>query len=316
MALLFHVKARLKGKRKFSLIKLFKVFFILALAGSIYSLGVAISENIQVDRAIEAFKSRANGIYTEEVVLINGVEQTRRYYSVSRETSYELDDSRSVFQEPDHMHLGQKGDIFVSQDSPFPHIPVIHQFISYYFGGHAAIHTGEGNFVEAVGFPDEDESLWAIMTHPGNKPHDFSTVVGMSQTNYWLSPNYRDENDSSYKYFGPNYRKEFVGLRVKGVSQNQIDDAVEYASNQVGTSLYNFWFFLDMKYKFYCTDLVSRAYQHVMVPANKQREYSRALNDDGFITSVNDLILSKETYIIFYVEFKDDITHIYHLEDL
>ena len=316
MAFIFNVKTKQKRKIKFNILKIIKLFFILAFAGAIYSLGVAISENIQVDRAIEAFKSRANGIYTEEIVLINGIEQTRRYYSVPRETSYEIDDSRSVFQEPDRIHLGQKGDIFVAQDSPFPHIPVIHQFISYYFGGHAAIHTGEGTFVEAIGFPDEDESLWAIMTHPGNKPHDFSTVVGESQTNYWLHPKYRDENDRSFKYFGPNYRKEFVGLRVKNITLDQIDGAVDFARDQVGTSLYNFWFFLDMKYKYYCTDLVSRAYQHVMIPENKQREYARALNDDGFITSVNDLILSKDTYIIFYVEIRNQITHIYHLEDI
>ena len=313
---LWNASMKMKRKRKWNIIRFIKIFFILAISGAIYSLGVAISENIQVDRAIEAFKARAQGVYTEEVVTINGVEQTRRYYSVSRETSYELTDTRSVFQSIDRLELGKKGDIFVSQDSPFPHIPVIHQFISYYFGGHAAIHTGEGTFVEAIGFPDSDESLWDIMTHPGNQPHDFSTVVGVSQTNYWLNPNYRTTSDKSYPYFGRNYRKDFVGLRVKNITPSQIDGAVDFAMDQVGTSLYNFWFFLDMKYKYYCTDLVSRAYQDVMIPTHKQKLYSKALNDDGFITSVNDMILSNDTYIIFYVEIKNNITHIYHLEDM
>jgi hypothetical protein len=316
MMTILNATTKMKRKRKWTILRFVKIFFILAISGAIYSLGVAISENIQVNRAIEDFKARAQGVYIEEVVTIRGVEQTRRYYSVSRETSYELSDTRSVFQSIDRLALGQKGDIFVSQDSPFPHIPIIHQFISYYFGGHAAIHTGEGTFVEAVGFPDSDESLWDIMTHPGNKPHDYSTVTNVSQGNYWLDPTYRNSSDNAYPYFGRNYRKDFVGLRVRNVTSDQIDGAVDYAMDKVGTALYNFWFFLDMRYKYYCTDLVSRAYQDVMIPSHKQRLYSKALNDDGFITSVNDMILSKDTYIIFYVEIKDNITHIYHLEDM
>ena len=308
-------KIRKKLKFKIRILKILKVTLILLISGAIYSLGVAISENIQVNKAINDFKARANGIYTEQTLTLNGVEQIRRYYEVSRETSYELADSRSVFQDPSHIYLGQKGDIFVSQDSPFPSVPVIHQFISYYFGGHAAIHNGEGKFIEAVGFPDDDESLWDIMTHPGNEPHDYSTVMGVSSTNYWLNPAYRNESDPSYPYFGPNYRKDFVGLRVKDITSEQIDGAVQYAQNTVGVSLYNFWFFLDMEYKYYCTDLVSRAYQDVMVDPDDQRLYSKAMNDDGFITSVNDMILSDDTYITFYVEIKDGITHIYHLAD-
>ncbi|MDX9691560.1 MAG: YiiX/YebB-like N1pC/P60 family cysteine hydrolase [Acholeplasmataceae bacterium] len=316
MAILLNVKPRIKVKKLKKIFRVLKLIFILIIGGAVYSLGVAVSENVQVDQAIRAFKARSNGEYVEEIVMFGTTQQTRRYYSVSRETSYELADTRSVFQSTDRMHLGQKGDIFVSQDSPFPRIPVIHQFISYFFGGHAAIHTGEGNFVEAVGFPDDDESLWDIMTHPGNEPHDFSTVIGESQTNYWLNPAYRDENDPAYPYFGPNYRKDFVGLRVKDIELDQIDGAVDFAQDKVGKSLYNFWFFLDMTYKYYCTDLVSRAYQDVMIPRKDQKEYSRALNDDGFITSVNDMILSKDTYIVFYVEFKNDIAHIYYLEDV
>jgi hypothetical protein len=53
-----------------------------------------------------------------------------------------------------------------------------------------------------------------------------------------------------------------------------------------------------------------------MVPESEQTNYSKSLNDDGFITSVNDIILSEETYIAFYVEIIDDIVHIYYLEDV
>lgn len=157
--------------------------------------------------------------------------------------------------------------------------------------------------------------MWDIISHPGNEPHNYSVVVAETRTNYWLNPVYRSEGDPEYPYFGPNYRKDFVGLRVKDITSEQIDGAVDFANDKVGKSLYNFLFFLDMDYKFYCTDLVSRAYQDVMVEDSRQRNYSRALNDDRFITSVNDMILSDETYIIFYVENKDGITHIYHLAD-
>jgi hypothetical protein len=105
-------------------------------------------------------------------------------------------------------------------------------------------------------------------------------------------------------------------LRVKDITNDQIDQAVSYAADKADKALYNFLFFLDLKYKFYCTDLVSRAYQDALIPIEKQRDYSRALNDDGFITSVNDLVLSKYTYITAYVEIIDNITHIYYLKDI
>ncbi|MFA5526370.1 MAG: YiiX/YebB-like N1pC/P60 family cysteine hydrolase, partial [Acholeplasmataceae bacterium] len=145
---------------------------------------------------------------------------------------------------------------------------------------------------------------------------DYSATVSNSYTNYWMNPVYRSESDPEFPYYGTRYRNEFIGIRVKGITLEQIDGAVDYAQDKVGKNLYNFLFFLDMKYKYYCTDLVSRAYQSVMVEEDKQRSYSRALNDDRFITSVNDIILSDETYIIFYVEVIDDIWHIYYLEDL
>ncbi len=67
-----------------------------------------------------------------------------------------------------------------------------------------------------------------------------------------------------------------------------------------------------MENRYYCTDLVSRAYQDVMVEEDEQRECSRNLNDDGFITSVNDLILSKETYMTSYFEVIDEVAHVYY----
>ena len=239
-----------------------------------------------------------------------------RSHKVSRETYAELSDTRSVFYGSDRVYLGQKGDIFVSQKSPFPGIPVVHQWINFNFGGHAAIHNGNNRFIEAVGFPGPGETILDFIFHPGNQPHNFSATVNVTSSNYWLNPTFRYETDPDYKYYGNYYRNEFFGLRVKDVTPSQIDGAVNYANDKVDINLYNFTFALDMTYKFYCTDLVSRAYQSVIVDEKDQKNFSRALNDDHFITSVNDIILSKDTYLAFYVEIIGGIVHIYYLEDI
>ena len=110
--------------------------------------------------------------------------------------------------------------------------------------------------------------------------------------------------------------KNFFGLRVKNITEEQLQGVVAFGETANDTYLYNYLFFLDLKYKYYCTDFVSRAYQKQMTVEENQKNYSTVLNDDGFITSVNDLILSNDTYLIFYVEIIDEVVHIYHLEDI
>jgi hypothetical protein len=309
-------KTKTMRKRRFRVGRILKSFLVFILMAMVFSLGTAVSENVRSKRMIEDFKARGVFEYEETIQYHPGIFQTRRYYRVSRETSYELEDTRSVFYDGTRKFLGQKGDIFATHTSPFANLPLVHLFISYYYGGHAAINNGQNRFIEAVGFPDEDETLLDIILHPGNIPHDLSVTVSRSGSNYWLNPTYRTESDREYPYYGTRYRNEFVGLRVKGITDEELDGAVAYAQDKVDKALYNFLFFLNMEYKYYCTDLVSRAYQSVLVEESKQRNYSRALNDDRFITSVNDLMLSKQTYMIFYVEFIDEIAHIYYLEDM
>lgn len=305
-----------KTNRRFRIRTIFKVLLLLIIGAGVFTLGKAITKDILVNSEIQKFKDRAIFEYEEEFLYQVGVSQTRRYYKVPRETSYELNDTRSVFYTNSRKYLGQTGDIFMSQESPFPDQFLIHQFISYYFGGHAAIKNGSNQFIEAVGFPDDDESLLDIIRHPGDEPHDFSVTVNRTSGNYFLNPNHRTEFNPFYDDFGTYYRKEIIGVRVKDITEEQINGAVAYADDKVDKSLYNFLFFLDMNYKFYCTDLVSRAYQDVMVPKEEQKNYAKALNDDRFITSVNDIVLSDETYIAFYFEVIDDVVHIYYLEDM
>lgn len=309
-------KKKIKRNKKIRVLTFVKGFILLLLGAGIFTLGKAITKDILVNSEIRKFKNRAV-FETEEIYEYqSGLFQTRRYYKVPRETSFELSDERSAFYDDERKFLGQAGDIFLSQKSPFPTNPPIHLFISYYFGGHAAIKNESNGFIEAVGFPDEDETVLDIIRHPGNEPHDFSVTVNRNTRNYWLNPNFRGSSSEDYEAFGSYYRKEFIGVRVKDITEDQITGAIAYADDKVDKNLYNFLFFLDMDYKFYCTDLVSRAYQDVMVEPENQKNYAKALNDDRFITSVNDIVLSEDTYMIFYVEIKDDIVHIYYLEDI
>lgn len=310
------IKKKKKKMRRIRFKTFVKGFILLLLAAGIFTVGKAITKDILVKIEIRQFKNRAVFKYQEEFIYQAGVEQTRRYYEVPRETSFELEDDRSVFYDHTRKFLGQTGDIFLAQKSPFPDSIGVHQFVSYYFGGHAAIKNENNQFIEAVGFPDENETLLDIIRHPGDQPHDFSVTINRNSQNYWLNPRHRSTTSEHYPYFGTYYRKEFIGMRVKGVTEEQINGAVAFADEKVDKNLYNFLFFLDMTYKYYCTDLVSRAYQDVMVEEKDQKEYAQSLNDDGFITSVNDIVLSDDAYLIFYVEIKDDIVHIYYLEDI
>ncbi len=305
----------LKPINKIKLKTTLKWALIMIISAIVYSFGVAVSENQRMDKEVKEFIDRAVFEYEEDFEYIPGVFQTRRYYKVSRETSYELADTRSVFYDDTRKFLGQKGDMNATRLSPFPTAGIIDTFITYYFGGHVALNNGENQFIEAVGFPDDDETIFDIIFHPGDEPHDYSVTVSLAY-NYWLHPRFRSLEHPDAKIYGQMYRTEFIGLRVKNVTQEQIDGAVSYGMDKVDHNLYNFLIFMDMKYKFGCTDLVSRAYQHVLIEPEKQRNYAKALNDDGFITSVHDIILSKDTYITTYVEVIDEVVHIYYLEDI
>lgn len=291
----------------------FKVSTLVVITGLIYSLGGVIRLDAEAQDHIDAFVARATFEYEEARQLSYG-EEIRKYYSVSRET-VEKEDNRSVFTNASRDTLGQTGDIFVTRQSPFPYIPIIHEWITFYFGGHAAILDENNRLYEATGLGGSDTSMLEVMFHPGNEPHDLGVTTAYS-SNYWLNPYRRTENDRSYPYYGRYNRNEFLTLRVKDTTEEMRAGAVEFAKRTyTGQRLYNYTFFLDMKYKFYCTDLISRAYQDVLVPKEEQQVYSEALND-RFITSVNDLINAEETYISSYVKIENNIVHIYYLEDM
>ena len=296
-------------KIKKPLLRYIKTSALVIIAGLIYSLGGVVRLDMEAKQNIQNFISRAEETPSYEQN-INGY--TFEYYTVSRET-FELEDDRNVFHDNEKTKLGQTGDIIVTQQSPFPNIPIIHQWITFYFGGHASLVNENNKLYEATGIGSSN--IFEVMLFPGNKTHDFDISVTESN-NYWLNTNRRSESSSAYPYYGSFNRNEFLVLRVKDVTETQRLDAVRYAKNLYEKeALYNYTFFLDVQYKYYCTDMISRAYQDVMVPTQRQRGYAQALND-RFITSVNDLINSKDTYITSYISIKDTTVSIYYLEDI
>ncbi len=309
-------KRKVKRRKKSPIIRVLNILLIIVIGGIFYSFGVSSYENIQTNAEIEAFKARATFEIGVELEYYAGVYQKRVYHIVPRETSDELSDTRSVFYDQTHRYLGQNGDIFLTQQSPFPQSPLMNMFMTYYFGGHAAFKSDHNTFYEATGMVDTFDEVLQAIKDPGDGSTGADMFANETNTNYWLSPTFRTETNDQYPYFGNYYRTEFIGVRVKNITDETLIKLNDFGDQINDTALYNYLFFLDMKDKYYCTDLVSRAYQSAMVAEEDQKQYSTVLNDDGFITSVNDIILSSETYIIFYVEIIDDVVHIYHLEDI
>jgi hypothetical protein len=272
---------------------------------------------VKVNRYIAAFKERSTEEETITIIFNNDIKELRMYHPIERINDYEIDDTRSLFYTTkDEPFMGKKGDIFVTQESPFPNILGFHQLMSFFVGGHAALNNGNNQFIEAVGFPQDDESILDIISDPSDGTHAYSVGVRKSSINYWMLPDFRSENDVSYPYYGSYYREKFVVLRVKNISDDQLDQTMTYADQHLeNRSLYNFLFVIDTYNKFYCTDFISRSYRHGIDPNSSDKNYPITLNDNGFVTTVNDLIVSKDTYIAAYVENKDGIRHVYYLED-
>ncbi|AUD63797.1 hypothetical protein BK010_09415 [Tenericutes bacterium MO-XQ] len=277
-----------------------------------------IYQHVKVNTMITDFKSRSEVEEIKTVVFPNGTYEERMYHPIDRVNDNELSDKRDVFfDDVDHLYLGKKGDVFVTQESPFPNIFGFHQLMSFFVGGHAALNNGNNQFIEATGFPQADERIIDIIKDESEGTHDFSVGVNQSATNYWMLPDYRGENDPSYPYYGSYYREKFIVLRVKNLEEETLNKTMEYANKHLmNRSLYNFLFFLDTHNKFYCTDFISRSYRYGMQNENSDISYPLTLNDNGFVTTVNDLILSDDTYITAYVENRDNIRHIYYLSDV
>ena len=153
---------------------------------------------------------------------------------------------------------------------------ILRDFVEFYFGGHAAIVNGY-NVIETTGLNE-----------------DMSTNVVIRGDNDWLYP-YNTK------------RAEFIALKVKNASETDRIKAYENAESKLGEP-YNYSFIFNTKKSHYCTDLVSKSYYQV------SEEYD--LNEDEIAVTVQDLIVSSNTYIFLYKNQNLDGTYnIYYLDD-
>ena len=289
--------------------KIIFVFFVFCSVGITYTLAKAVGENHATDQMIATFIARAETL-PEEITTNYGY--TWNYFPIERIYDYEISDDRDIFYDDAKRELGQFGDILLTRQSAFKDIPLIHEFISYYFGGHTAFRDKGAGLYETTGLNIDFKTLTETISSPGYDSEIEGASVQHINSNYWFDP-------SASTQYAPFYRTEMMSVRVKGVTEIQLEAAKEYLDYQIlHKSLYNFLFWLDMDEKHYCTDLVSRAYQNAFYPLEEQKNYSRSLNDDGFITSVNDILLSRQTYLTSFtqVDIENECFNIYYLKDV
>lgn len=292
--------------------KVLKIVLFLIIAGLGYSLGIAVYENNEADDKIKEFISRG-----EHVSSVLYEDFTYNFYEVKREHDYEFDDKNVIYNDnPSSFNIGAKGDVLLTRQSPFPYAPGVHQFVSYFFGGHTAIVSGDNRIIQSTGMASGGVLNPNIIfkTIGKQEVNGDDDIVAEEAPNYFFNTNYRNEDDHSYNAYNKFYRTEIITIRVKNISSEAIDQVIDEAHKLVDKALYNYLFFLDYKNKYYCTDLISRVYSKV----NNRNDKRISLNDDGFITSANDIILSDDAYISLYwkVNLKLNEVGIYYLENM
>ncbi len=267
--------------------KLIRNLFILFVGFLIFLTGQTVAETIEIRKEINSFIKK--GEFQEDISIEGEIE----FYKVSRETYYSQEFARTPFFNDDLERPGSEGDLFVTREAPIPHLPGFYEFMTFYFGGHAAYVGPDNELYETYGFPDYDENILKVIFKGGRDTH-----VDIAD-NYFLEKSYRNEFDPNYEKYNGYYRNEWFGLRLKGITQDEIDQTTAFMNHLVDVKAqYNHLYIFNTKYKYYCTDMMSRAFA-IITNSNNKSKYN--LNRDGVAVTVNDLILSKDTYIAYYV---------------
>lgn len=256
--------------------KIFKRTFIYVLSILIISIIVFISngliEKIFVDKDIKSFIDRGEYVTT--------IDNTSYFKVVASED----EDGKNVFDINDiHQYIGTTGDIIVTNRNPLRYSKslilktIVGIFSKSMFIGHGTYNvTDDGAVLVEIDYSSSDKE---------------NNVVKYNQ-NTWVT----DDDGSPY----------IIGLRAKKINDNIKSKLLEYAKDNIGKK-YNISFIYN-KNKFYCTDLVSRAYKYSGIK----------INYDSLFTTGNDMIVSDETYIIFVrvkERGKEDKYKIYYLDE-
>lgn len=225
----------------------------------------AITKTVYSDILIEQFKNR--GIYQEE-------ESTERIKVFSIPSNEQRPTIQKVGRD---YYPGETGDIIITLQSELT-IPLIHNIVSFFAGGHAAIVLG--NYED---LKDKTDSMYTVESSGLNDDLNLA--------------------DTYYKQYWNEYPHPIIGLRVSTTEEERAK-VISRALALVGDP-YNYSFLFDTQNKSYCSDLVGKAYDSIGVNLNK----------DGFTTSIYDLLLSGETYMTYYRYFDNSgIEYIYYLD--
>lgn len=199
---------------------------------------------------------------------------TIKYYKIKSNDASSL----TFLSENNDSLPGANGDILVSVQQNTIH-PMVNGIISFYAGGHAAYIPGE--------FSDFDHNITENKTIEATETNGISTTCTVFDRTDWQ---------------GDKFFTEVIGLRVKLTEKQKLEVKTQITS-RLGDP-YNQSFIFNTENSVYCSDLISKAYKKV----------GKNLNNDGFTTSIWDLIVSPDTYISYYHYFDNDgIKHIYYL---
>ncbi len=179
-----------------------------------------------------------------------------------------------------NVYPGYTGDILISLVSEIE-TPVIHDIVSFYAGGHAAVVLGDYEDIDGTANMDQTLESTGLVD-------DIENAFVFSKNLYWVDM--------------PIY-KEVIGLRVSMSDQDRKRILTE-AMAMIGEP-YNYSFIIDTDDKSYCTDIITKIYHKIGINLNK----------DGFTTSVYDLLVSKDSYISYYHYIDSEgVKHVYYLD--
>lgn len=254
-----------------------KILYIIQTIVVFFVLGSIITttyENIDIRMQINKFM--------EKGALNNEISSSfRKFYKVPRETWQEQ--KRTFTIKNSRFFPGSSGDIIVTNESPFPGMPIIDEFLTYFVGGHASLCAYEyTDYIEQIKETDAIENTGLV-------DEGDIAVVETTTNSFW--------NDIGYK-------NEYIGLRVN-CSEEQRKIAVNQAISYIGDP-YNYSFIFNTKKTHYCSDLISKAYAAVGIDLNK----------DLLAITILDLIVTQHTYISIYryVD-NNEVEHVYYLDD-
>ena len=208
--------------------------------------------------------------FTSRAVYVETIGDTE-YYKVIKDKDFE--DGTNVLTSHTDKYIGSTGDIYITS-TDFTSFFVTKFFIRLLRSGHAGIVA-------------QDDAL---------KTYE---IVGNNKNN---KIDVYDNDWSELKNFN-----EYVVLRVKGVKTEEKEKLANHLESIKGCK-YNYFFFLTPKNRYYCTDLVSRAYKDSL---------DIEISKENIVTGAN-MISSDNTYIIYYkkeVKNSDIRYQVYYLSE-